>query len=211
MTKPGQFLGRNPLLGKALNKLGFVIAGLLYFANIHFSAVAIKSIAQSGGGGIVPPALADAGAMAAAGRYIVALSVSLIATIAMGVLLHPSGLASFVEEVRSIRGARAGKAMGALVVTVAALMVVVVGFALYTYDFYTTAAAFGLPLSAIFTLAAVPVWVNVLGPEVLFFGTNMYGQLIDGKGSMAPAMKPGTNSQARPVTAQMPETFNLKR
>lgn len=206
MARSGQFLGRNPLLSKGINKIGLALAGCLYFANIHFSAIAIREIAARGGGGLIPPALAQPGLTTTFGRYVVALSVSLIATIMLGVLLHPSGLGSFIEEVRSIRGAKASRTMGALVVTIAAMLILTVGFALYTYDFYTTCAAFGLPLSALFSLAAVPVWVNVLGPEILFYGTNMYGFLISGgSNAAAPSGKPG------PKSMPAPGMFNLKR
>ncbi len=214
MAKSGRFLGRNPILSKGINKLGLVLAGGLYLANIHFSAVAIQQIASLGGNPLIPPALAQEGLAMTLGRYVVALSVSIIATILLGILIHPSGLASFVEEVRAIRGAKASKVMGALIVTVAIVIVIGGGLAVYTYDFYTTCAAFGLPLRALFSLAAVPVWVNVLGPEFLFYGTNMYGYLIDGKADGQPAMggsRPQT-PQPRPTAAQMPTgLFNLRR
>jgi len=193
-------IGRNPRIGKWINKFSLALGGSLFFANIHFSAVAMQAIAQqSSGDGFMPVAGSDdlAGVFS---RYITALCVSFACLLISGVFLHPNGLPTVFSELRRIEARGVSKSL-AMLVTIAAIAALGYGgYWAYRYDLQTTMLAFGI--GSLWSVAAFPVWLNVIGPEFFFHGTHLYGRLIAG-GSAAPmagAAMPG--GQAMPMQQQ---------
>lgn len=184
----GSTIGRNPTLAKYVNWASFTIGGLIFFVNIHSSAVAMQMVAQGSIGGGVVPVAASSGLASVFSRYITAFAVSFACLVISGCFLHPRGLPTVFAELREIeaRGVSKGLAMGITILAVAALAYG--GFWAYRYDLMTTALAFGI--NNIWSVAAFPVWLNVLGPEFFFHSTHFYGRINSlGSGSSSSSPK----------------------
>lgn len=190
-------IGRNPMLAKSINWISLSVGGCLWFANVHFSAEAMKQVALSGGdgGGMFVPVAAGDGFAGIFSRYATAFAVSLACLLISGAFLHPAGLPTIFRELRGVQAGGVSKALGLTITCIMATLLLGGGVWAYYYDLMTTALAFGV--TNLWTLAAFPVWLNVVGPEFFFHGTHFYGKLQQ---STAPrAAVPGS-----PAAAQMP-------
>lgn len=206
----GSTIGRNPTVAKWINWASFTIGGLIFFVNIHFSAVAMQMVAQGSIGGGVVPVAASSGWASVFSRYITAFAVSFACLVISGCFLHPRGLPTVFAELREVeaRGVSKGLAMGITILAVAALAYG--GFWAYRYDMMTTALAFGV--TNIWSVAAFPVWLNVIGPEFFFHSTHFYGRINSLGGSSPKAAMPSTASMpSRPApTPPTPSANDLR-
>jgi hypothetical protein len=66
------------------------------------------------------------------------------------------------------------------------------GFNAYAYNLSTSMLAFGV--SSLWAISAFPVWLNVVGPEVFFHGTHLYGRLLSGSGATMAGSSSGNYS-----------------
>lgn len=195
-------IGRNPQIARWINWASLFLGGLIFFVNIHFSAVAMQAVAQgSVGAGFVPVAASSDWA-GMASRYITAFAVSFACLVISGCFLHPRGLPTVFSELRQVeaRGASKGLAMAITILAVAALAYG--GFWAYRYDLMTTALAFGV--GSIWSVAAFPVWLNVVGPEFFFHATHFYGRLNAGPAPAMPSMPTMPTMPTMPAMPTMP-------
>jgi len=208
-------LGRNPQLAKWINRLGFLIAGALFFANVHFSAEAMQALAAGGGGFQTvagnlsfSPAAAGDDLMGYFSRYSTAFAVSLGCLLISGCFLHPAGLPTVFSEIRQVRAGDGAKPLSMLVTIGILALLGLGGFYLYRYDLATTQLAFNAPVLGV---TAVPVWINVFGPEFFFHGTHFYGRLIsvEAKAADSPQMTGGFPFPMPPVPGKG-KTVKLK-
>ena len=189
-------IGRNPMLSKAINWVALGTGGGLWFMNVHASSVAMKQIATGAVFGYNMPVAAGDDVAALSLRYISAFGVSLACLLISGAFLHPAGLPTVFRQIRNIEAKGGSKALGMGVTIGVAMLLLVFGAWAYYFDLMTTALAFGI--TSLWSLAAFPVWLNVVGPEFFFHATNWYGQLI-GSEKSAPKM-----TGKAPTAASMP-------
>lgn len=188
-------IGRNPTISKVINWLGFGVGGCLFFANIHFSAEAMQALAAGGSSintvaGVLTfsPAAAGDDFMGYFSRYSTALSVSLFCLLISGCLFHPAGLPTVFSELRNIRAGDGSKPLSLVVTILVLVLLSVGGFYAYRYDLATTQLAFNAPVLGV---ASVPVWINVIGPELFLHGTHFYGRLISADKKASPSGSSG--------------------
>jgi len=178
-------VGRNPILAKSINWVSLSVGGCLWLVNVHFSAEAMRQVALTSGtaAGFIPVAAGDdlAGVFS---RYATAFAVSLMCLLISGAFLHPAGLPTIFRDLRSLQAGAMTKGLGMAVTILVASLLLGGGVWAYHYDLMTTALAFGV--NGLWTLAAFPVWLNVVGPEFFFHGTHFYGRLQ----AAAPARQP---------------------
>jgi hypothetical protein len=187
-------IGRNPNLSKWINWASLGLGGLIFFVNVHFSAAAMKVVAQNAGEvGFIPTA-ADDGLTGIAARYITAFAVSFACLLISGCFLHPNGLPTVFSELRNLEARGTSKVLGMAITIVAIGVLAYGGYWAYRYDLMTTMLAFGI--TNLWSVAAFPVWLNVVGPEFFFHGTHFYGRLIGGSSAAPPSMPPQAMSQA---------------
>jgi len=205
MTNSNFSIGRNPKLAKAINWVALLTGGGLWFMNVHASSVAMKQIATGAVFGYNMPVAAGEDPAGVALRYISAFGVSLACLLISGAFLHPAGLPTVFRQIRNVEAKGGSKALGMVVTVGVAMLLLVFGAWAYYFDLMTTALAFGI--TSLWSLAAFPVWLNVVGPEFFFHSTNWYGQLLaSSKAAPAVAGRPagGAMPAARPAGGAMP-------
>jgi hypothetical protein len=169
-------IGRNPVLAKAINWVSLAVGGCLWLVNVHFSSEAMRQVAinSADAAGFMPVAAgADFAGMFS--RYATAFAVSLACLLISGAFLHPAGLPTIFRELRQLQAGAMTKMLGMLITITVASLLMGGGVWAYHYDLMTTALAFGV--NNLWSLAAFPVWLNVVGPEFFFHGTHFYGKL----------------------------------
>jgi hypothetical protein len=194
-------IGRNPLIEKAVIFITLVFAGGLWFNNVHASSVAMQDVATLGSMGVSVPVAAGDGLAGLALRYVSAFGVSLACFMISGIVFHPAGLATVFRQIRNVEAKGGSKAIGLAVTTVVSMILVGFGVWAYYYDLMTTALAFGV--TSLWSLAAFPVWLNVIGPEFFFHTTHWYGQLTK-QAKAAPAKAAPAVAGKAPGASAMP-------
>jgi hypothetical protein len=175
-------LGRNPMISKTINYSALAIAGFLMLANIHYSAVGIGVVARMAATADFTPVAARGGMEGLLARYGSAFATDMLCLIISGIAFHPQGLPLAFGEIKRISGDGAvSRGLGTAVTVLIVLALGYGGFNAYAYNLSTSMLAFGV--SSLWAISAFPVWLNVVGPEVFFHGTHLYGRLLSGSGA----------------------------